>query len=123
MPGINFEQKIDTIPDYKKLLAITRVDTIIGKELVLRFSVSENYTIFITSGSHENLLHSYGVDPETTLTEGYIFFDDAHEISRINFKTDNYQTNPAFKETPEKLALLKKAVEELLKEPQNKKYL
>ena len=117
------EQKLEPPLDYKKFLNITRLDSFLGKELVLRFSVSENFTIFVTSSLHENLWHSHGVDPDSTLTEGEIFFDDNHEITKVHFKHANYQPEPGFKDGPEKLVLLQKAVEEILRDPKNKMYL
>ncbi|MBU1202699.1 hypothetical protein KKH39_01510 [Patescibacteria group bacterium] len=101
--------------DYKALLKLRKVD-IDREQRTWVFSVTENFTIFITSKFHKGLSDNYGVDPDSTLTEGYIKFDEQGNIEKINFKNPVYQPAPAFKTNNIDLFKLQRAVEEMIME-------
>ncbi|MFA5126953.1 MAG: hypothetical protein WC465_03075 [Patescibacteria group bacterium] len=101
--------------DYKALLELRKVD-IDKTEYTWVFSVTENFTIFVTSKIHQHLSDAYGVDPDNTLTEGYIKFDDQGNIKKIDFKNPVYQSVPSFKVNNIDLFKLQRAVEEIIRE-------
>lgn len=103
-----FENLNQETINYKDFLRIRTVEIDHTHKHDCRFSVSENFTVFVTSQMHEHLSNAYGVDPDRTLTEGYIIFNDDESIKRIIFKPAIYQPNPAFKGNPEELKNYKK---------------
>ncbi len=110
-------EQIDREPEinYENFLRIKKVDIKSATNQALSFSISENFTIFATSDSHEHLFHAYGVDPEKTLTEGYILFDKNGDIKEIQFKNERYQKIPAFTGSFQELAKLKQATETVIR--------
>ncbi len=112
MPFENIPSEID----YKALLDFKRVDTNDALSGIWCFAVSENYTIFLTGSTHKHLFDSCGVDPEKTLTEGYVKFDLEHKVQDVDFKNSRYQSTPGFKGSPEDLKKLQNAIEEIIRE-------
>ncbi len=102
--------------NYKELLDFKKVDINGVPSGTWCFVVSENYTIFLTASTHKNLFDSCGVDPEKTLTEGYVKFDLEHKVQDVDFKNSWYQSTPGFKGSSEDLQKLQKAIDEMIRE-------
>jgi hypothetical protein len=111
----NNNPKIPEI-NYEQLLEIRLVDMDKEKKYnSLKFAVTGNYVIFVTSRYHEHLMTDYGVDLESTLTEGDIKFTDKGKIEKISFKHPIYQKIPGFTGSPAELTKLQDAVEKLIR--------
>ena len=82
-------------------------DRIMGGKF-LTFAVGENYNIFITDKFHADLSEKYGVDLDTTLTEGN--FRVIKGNVDVLFKPAVYQPNPGFHGNGKELESLKDAV-------------
>ncbi|MDQ5890094.1 MAG: hypothetical protein QG609_587 [Patescibacteria group bacterium] len=110
-----FEKTSNEI-DYKALLDFKRVETNDDLRGTWCFAVSENYTIFLTASTHQRLFDNYGVDPDQTLTEGYVHFDGDHQIKNIDFKDHGYQPTSGFDASQADLQRLQNAIEEVIRE-------
>jgi hypothetical protein len=101
-----------SVEQYENLLKVSLTDITL-EELKLPhmsvFSVTPEYTIFISRTSHEFLDTNYGADLDETLTEGNIRIHK-DGVSEITFKLDTYQQNRPLYWTEEELGKLKKAV-------------
>lgn len=115
----NIESRAGKENEYKGLLIVRKVDTSMDRTYSWRFSVSENFNIFITAAMHERLFESWGVDPDRTLTEGYISFNETGTVKEVRFKPSFYQPIPGFKGSPEELKKLQAATRELIEESLN----
>ena len=75
---------------------------------VYPFSVTPEFTIFLTKGSHLYLSAKYGANLDETLAEGYLTIRD-NGTQEIEFKS-RYQPNPGFKGSSQELASLQSGV-------------
>jgi len=115
---IEKESRIETrseisVEQYESLLTIrltdiTKNDFIEGRWFA--FSVTPEMTIYITDRNHEFLFGSYGVDLDTTLTEGYVKIEADGETD-ISLKPDTYQKISQWQSLGRELSNFKQAVE------------
>ncbi len=73
------------------------------------FSVTPDFTVYLSDRTHEFLAEKYGVDRDTALTEGYV--DTREKPPKIQFKFHPFQPYPGFTVTKEDLLLLQEAIQ------------
>ena len=103
---------------YLDMVAVKRVDKLTARKQWY-FVVSENFDIYITTNSHDYVHRTFGVNPDRSLTEGYISFNPDGTVLETTFKPQ-YQPVPGFKKGPEELKKLQDAVDDKIKESLNK---
>ncbi len=110
---ISEKQEEISVEQYENLLTI-RLTDITKKDFIeerwFAFSVTPEMTIYITDRDHEFLFGKYGVEPDATLTEGYVKIL-ANGETEINLKIDTYQKTPQFKGSGSEFSNFKHAVE------------
>ncbi len=103
------EPKIEMTPEqYEAFLDIKLTDVSeedLKKPMNFVFSISPNFTIFISKTSHEFLMSKYGVNLDDTLTEGYM--RTGRGEPEVIFKTDIYQPKSTFNGSKKDLDSLK----------------
>jgi len=106
--------------DYKTLLSINYVDKG-DRKGTWGFTVTDNYTIFITSHPHPHsrIAEVQRVQNNETLAEGYIDFDDNGKIRRVSIKPlDSRGT--LIQESSEKQEKISEAIKNVIKEKLDK---
>lgn len=99
--------------DYERLLSVRKVDTDQTRNIPWKLAVSENFTLYITGQTHAHLYEAYGVDPDMTLQEGYIYFDKQGNVKEVKFKLP-YQPVPGFRGSESELLKLREAIRSLV---------
>lgn len=86
---------------------------------IKEFALTPEYNLLLTLQGHDHLYKKYGVNPETTLIEGYCVYEPNGHI-QVNFKPQ-YQPVPGFSGSAQDLAALKEVVADKIKAVFNKK--
>lgn len=86
---------------------------------IKEFALTPEFNLLVTLQGHDHLYKKYGVNPDTTLFEGYCVYEPNHHV-QVNFKP-KYQPTPGFSGSAEDLATLKEVVADKIKELFNKK--
>lgn len=102
-----------SVEQYENLLSIrltdiTKKDFIEGRWFV--FAVTPEMTIYITDRNHEFLFEAYGVNLDTTLTDGYVELKANQEVE-ITLKPSTSQKIPQFRGSGKEFSNFKQAVE------------
>ncbi|MFA6446380.1 MAG: hypothetical protein WCW14_04005, partial [Candidatus Paceibacterota bacterium] len=100
--------------NYEDLLIVKFPDLTLNElkdsDKTFLFSVTPEFNIYISNGTHDYMCERYGINPDTTLTEGYLRLLPPDKKNEIIFKTDRYQPVPGFRGSPNELHNLQIAV-------------
>ena len=106
--------------NYEYLLSVRYVDTA-EKRGTWSFTVSDNFTIFISSKphGHSHISNTQGIGNEDTLVEGYIDFNNEGKVNRIQIK-GLYARGTLIREPREKQEKISQAIRNVIKKELDK---